>query len=58
MDFWLHQDQFESLRERYRRLGVPMAEQIRRAIDEYLDRHGKLGPQERNNAKTSEKSNH
>jgi len=42
LEFWIAQDQYESLLARYERLGVPIAEQIRRAIDESLEKQGKL----------------
>lgn len=42
LEFWIAQDQWESLLARHERLGIPIAEQIRRAIDEYLTAHGKV----------------
>lgn len=47
MEFWIAQDQWESLLARHERLGVPIAEQIRRAIDEYLKTHGRVSPLKR-----------
>jgi hypothetical protein len=34
----LSPQQYEQLQTRSRKLGIPMAEQIRRALDEYLER--------------------
>jgi Ribbon-helix-helix domain len=47
MEFWIRKDQHASLLVRYERLGVPIAEQIRRAIDEYLRKHGRLSSTKR-----------
>jgi hypothetical protein len=44
MEFRITAHQFDSLLERYEVLGVPIAEQIRRAIDEYLKKHGRRFP--------------
>jgi len=47
MEFWIREDQHASLLVRYERIGVPIAEQIRRAIDEYLYKHGRLSSKKR-----------
>ncbi len=39
MEFRITQKQFDSLLERHQVFGIPIAEQIRRAITEYLERH-------------------
>ncbi len=44
LEFWIARDQYESLLARYECFGVPIAEQIRRAIDEFLKTHGKVSP--------------
>lgn len=41
MEFWIREDQFVSLHERFEILGVPVAESIRRAIDLYLAADGR-----------------
>jgi hypothetical protein len=49
LEFWIARDQYESLLARYEVLGVPIAEQIRRSIDEYLGKHGKVSPKRERN---------
>lgn len=42
MDLYIRTTQMESLKRIQKALGVPMAETVRRAIDEYFERHPDL----------------
>jgi hypothetical protein len=54
LEFWIARDQYESLLARHEVFGVPIAEQLRRAVDEFLEKHGKVSPRRKRNETVEE----